>query len=111
MDLKLSYNINIQKIADELEFDLEDVEMIMDSFLENAQTNLIYMKNAIKLNNLEEIKTSAHAIKGSSLNLLLNEIGNIAKELEFNAMKKNDIDYLLLYEKLHCLIKGLKGEE
>lgn len=105
------YKINLQNIADELEFDLEDVEMIMDSFLEDANKNLRSMKDAIQSNNLEVIQTSAHAIKGSALNLLLKDIGHTAKELEISAIQNHDIDYLLLYEKLNMLIGGLGDEE
>ncbi|MDF1876641.1 Hpt domain-containing protein [Sulfurimonas sp. SAG-AH-194-L11] len=107
----MSYKIDLQVIADELEFDLEDVEMIMDSFLENAKINLLSLHKAVESNSYEEILTSAHAIKGSALNLLLDDIGSLAKELELSAMDKKSIDYLKLYEELTLLINGLKDEE
>ena len=107
----MSYKIDLQVIADELEFDLEDVEMIMDSFLENTKINLASLGEAIKSNDFEQIVRSTHAIKGSALNLLLDDIGNLAKEVELNAMDKKSIDYLKLYDELRLLIKGIKDEE
>ncbi|MDF1882347.1 Hpt domain-containing protein [Sulfurimonas sp. SAG-AH-194-C21] len=107
----MSYKIDLQKIADELEFDLEDVEMIMDSFLENAKTNLNFMDKAIQIDDFKGITNSAHAIKGSALNLLLDDVGNLARELELNAMEEKNIDYFVLYEKLNLLINGLKNEK
>lgn len=107
----MSYKIDLQIIADELEFDLEDVEMIMDSFLENTKINLASLSEAVKSNNFEDIVKSAHSIKGSALNLLLDDIGKLAKELEVNAMENKSIDYLKLYDELSLLINGLKDEE
>ena len=43
----MNYTINLQEIADELEFDLEDVEMILDVFMEDSTVNLQNIKIAI----------------------------------------------------------------
>jgi len=89
----MSYTINLQKIADELDFDLEDVEMLIEVFLESAVDSLKELKSAIDSNNLEMIFHSAHAIKGSAANLTLMNIANIAKFIEHNARENKDIDY------------------
>ena len=105
----MSYTVDLQKIADELDFDLEDIEMLMEVFLESAEESLQTLKGAIDSNDLETIYSSAHAIKGSSANLTLNEISVIAKDIESNAREKNSFDYLEYYNRLERLIHSLKA--
>ncbi len=104
----MGYNLDIKAIADTLDFDIEDVEMLLEAFLESSQQTLIEMKNAIDQNDLESIFSSAHAIKGISANLTLNNISEIAKDLEFNAREGNEMDYISGYEKLKSLIEAIK---
>lgn len=106
----MNYTINLQEIADELEFDLEDVEMILDVFMEDSTVNLQNIKIAIEAGNFDDVKLNAHAIKGSALNLLLNDVGSIAKEIEESAAKSEDVDYSALYVKLNDLVRGLRNE-
>lgn len=106
----MDYTIDLQNIADQLGFDVEDVKMIMDSFYDNAKISLQEMKIAIEANNFENIQNTSHAIKGSALNLLLNNIAKIAQNIEHNAIKKNKINYFKNYTELEALIYRLKGE-
>ncbi|MCK5110384.1 MAG: Hpt domain-containing protein [Arcobacteraceae bacterium] len=103
----MSYNIDLQKISDELDFDLEDVEMLIEVFLDGANESLSSLKIAIDENNLEQIFKLAHAIKGSSANLLLNNISNIAKEMEHEAREGNEINYLEKFEILKKMISNI----
>jgi len=105
----MSYSIDLQKIADELDFDLEDVEMLLEVFLEGAEESLVELKNGVQTNNLENIFTSAHSIKGSASNLLLNDISDIAKEMENAARDNNDINYQEKYDELNLLIQEIKN--
>jgi len=104
----MSYSIDLQKIADELDFDLEDIEMLMEVFMESTQESMDLLKIAIDNNNLDEIFKSAHAIKGSSANLTLMDISNIAKEIEHEARESNNINYLERYEILNNMISKLQ---
>ena len=103
----MSYNIDLQKIADELDFDLEDVEMLIEVFLEGANESLENLKNAIASNDLEQIFQSAHALKGSSANLTLINISNLAKEIEHEAKEGNSINYTIKYQELKSLIESI----
>lgn len=100
--------IDLNQIAEYLDFDLEDVEMLIVMFIESANETMIELKKAIYENNLEQIYKSAHAIKGSSANLTLMDISNIAKEIEKEAKSGNNIDYISKYEYLEQLIKNMK---
>jgi len=103
----MNTNIDLQKIAHELDFDIEDVEMLVDVFKETAQESLVKMKEAIKNNNFEDIFTSAHSIKGGAANITLNEISSLAEDIELNARAKNSIDYLEKYNKLENMLSNL----
>lgn len=105
----MSYTIDLQKIADELEFDLEDVEMLLEVFLENVEENLEGLKNAIDANDVESIHSFGHAIKGSAANLTLDNISEVAKEIENNARENNSFNYQDKYEILKELIDAIKG--
>jgi len=105
----MNYNLDIQKIADELDFDLEDVEMLLEVFLEGAEESLENLKNAIDTNDFDEIFNTAHAIKGSSANLTLMDISNLAKDIETNAREKNAINYLEKYELLKIMIFSIQS--
>ncbi len=102
------YEVDLQKIANNLDFDLEDVEMLIEVFLESAKESLQTLKNAIDTYDIENIFKSAHAIKGSASNLTLEKISNLAKEIEFGAMEKKDIDYQKKYKKLYSLVDQIK---
>lgn len=101
------YNIDLQKIADELDFDLEDVEMLIEAFLEGARESLASLEEAVYKNDLEEIFKSAHAIKGSAANLTLMDISNLAKKIEHSAREKELIEYSKMFENLKQLIENV----
>jgi HPt (histidine-containing phosphotransfer) domain-containing protein len=104
MDAKLDLN----KIAQELEFELEDVEMLIEVFLDSTDDSMINLKEAIKNNDFESIHQNAHAIKGSALNLTLLNIANIAKDIEYASKEKLLVDYLVLYSELEQSINEIK---
>ncbi len=104
----MSYKVDLQSIADELDFDLEDIEMLLEVFLESAKESLEILKEAVQSDDKESIFTSAHAIKGSASNILLDKISDIAKYMESNARESNDIDYKTKYEELEYLILNIE---
>jgi len=119
----MKYTIDLQKIADELEFDLYDIEMLMDIFIESAYENLENLTKAISksaisksaINNhhehdFETIFQTAHAIKGSAANIMLNDIAAIAQEIENNARGKKLVNYQNSSNKLKLSIKALVCE-
>ena len=105
----MSYNIDLQAIADELDFDLEDIEMLMEVFLESTGETMVSLKVAIDNNSLEDIYKLSHAIKGSSANLTLMEISNIAKDIESNARDSININYLDKFQELETLVNNIES--
>ena len=104
----MRYNISLEDIASELDFELEDVQMLLEVFLEGAKESLALLRSAIDENNLEEIYKSAHAIKGSAGNLTLNEIADLAKEIETSAKEEKEIDYAGKFEALKKSISKIE---
>ena len=78
----MSQDINLQQIADNLGFELSDVEMLIDMFIEASNDSLDQMKTAIQENNFDDIVATSHAIKGSAANIMLDDIANLAQEIE-----------------------------
>ena len=105
----MNYKLDLEKIAKKLDFDLEDVEMLLEVFLESSKESLELLKDAIDTNNFEVIFKSAHAIKGSAANLTLIDIFDLAKEIELNAREKKDINYYDRYKKLENLLMKIKA--
>lgn len=104
----MSTKVDLQEIADKLDFDLEDVEMIFGIFLETATESLENINKAINENDMELLFQSAHAIKGSAANLTLTFIADIAKEIEDSARESKNIDYEEKYNSLKNIIDDLK---
>lgn len=104
----MSGKLDLQKIADELEFDLEDVKMLIEVFIESVEESLTNLKEAITQDDFEMIYQSAHAIKGSAANLTLMDISELAKAIELEAKSKNKIDYQSSYNKLVEQIEYIK---
>jgi len=97
--------VDLQKIAEELEFDLEDVEMLFEVFLADANETLIPLREAVKRNDYENIFRLSHSIKGSASNILLTDIASSAQKIESNARENKSINYVelleVLEEKIH----------
>ncbi len=99
--------INIKALAESLEFDIEDVYVLVELFIENAQVSLANIEDAIENTNMQAIQNEAHAIKGSAANLMLDDIQELARELEIAAKEKQRINYLSLYSQIEEKIETL----
>ena len=103
--------IDLQLIAEKLEFDLEDVEMLLGMFMDDAFEALSLTDEAIKTEDFEQMKNIAHGIKGSASNLMLEEITQQAYEIEQLAKGENSADYTTLFHTLKNQIKLLQSVE
>ncbi len=103
--------MNLEKIAQTLDFEIGDVVMLMDIFLQNAQESLDTLEKAIQVDDFLGIENEAHAIKGSAANLLLQNITKIALNMEQLARDKSATDYISLYKNLKNEINSLVNLE
>ena len=100
--------MKLQQIADLLEFNIEDVEILMDIFLNDANASLEQVQSSIESNDFEQIKNTAHGIKGSALNLMLEEIARIALQIEQLAKTESSADYHTLFKKLKLELSSIE---
>lgn len=106
----MKYLIDLQKLADTFEFELEDVEIMINAFIEDSTINLEELRVAIESNNINSICQNAHSIKGTASNFLFHDISTAAKEVEESAREGNLIDCKQEYIRLKGLLEGLVDE-
>ncbi len=92
-------NINYEEMAESIGLKSKHIPILITSFLDESDSIMNDLKEAIDGKNYEKIKTSAHAIKGSAGNLRFNAIYDMAKEIEMSAsLKSVDFDYNEYFE-------------
>lgn len=93
--LKANYsNIDHDELADAIGIKKHYIEMLLQSFKEESDTLLEALLAAIEDMDYDKIRSNAHAIKGSSGNIKLHEVYEMAKEIETAALnKKDDFEY------------------
>lgn len=75
------------------------IPMIVESFLKETELILESLEESIESKNYDKIRSNAHAIKGSAGNIKLNEIYEMAMELELESAKKSsEFDYKLYFD-------------
>ena len=87
-------NINYEEMAVAIGLKSKHIPMLIGSFLEESVSILDALQESVTAKNYEQIKSNAHAIKGSAGNLRFNEVYEMSKEVEFaGANVIEDFDY------------------
>jgi len=98
-------NINHEEMATTIGLKVKHIPMLIGSFLEESVSILDALKGSIDAKNYEQIKSNAHAIKGSAGNLRFNEVYEMAKEIELSASSENEeFDYSAYFEAIKSAI-------
>ena len=100
----------LSSLSKALNLNKDTVINLVNIYFENVKKDLKELKEAIRKKNFEEIKKYAHKIKGSSLNLGIDEVAEIVNYIEENAKNKKEIDYKSYFEKLNNFIDNLEKE-
>ena len=103
------YHIDVLELAKNLDFDEEDVQLLLKLFFKNSIDTLKKMKIAAKEVNFDELHSAAHSIKGASGNLRLKPIYELSEKIDELARTKKSANYVSLYEELYRLITTVKG--
>lgn len=103
----MEYRINLHEIAEKLDFNLEDVETVVEAFLGGAKTSLKEMKSALNTHDYTLLSRAAHTIKGSAANIFLEEIVSLSKEIEKAAKEENETTLTQKIEILESLIQSI----
>lgn len=104
----MEYVMNKQALMNKLGFDEEDLIMLFEVFIKSSKDNIEKLRVAIESNDYNTIYICAHSLKGSSGNMMLDEVYDITKELESASKDKIIIEYKSYYEKLHNIFQNLK---
>ncbi len=87
-------NLNYDEMAKKIGLKVAYMPMLIESFLEESIPTLENLRESITSRDYASIKSQAHSIKGSAGNLRLDEIYEMAKEMELSATAhKIDFEY------------------
>ncbi|MCW8896039.1 MAG: Hpt domain-containing protein [Sulfurimonas sp.] len=104
--LKADYsNLDHEEMAVSIGLKAKHIPLLIGSFLQESVSMLDALKESINAKNYEQIKSNAHAIKGSAGNLRFDEIYEMAKDIEFAGNdSKIDFDYDGYFEAIKTAI-------
>lgn len=85
--------MGLEKIAEKIGLDVEDVEELFELYVETTNSDLAELKGAVEVKDAQLAHAKAHSIKGASGNLGLDEIYELAKEID-NRARVNSLDGL-----------------
>lgn len=86
--------LNHEEMAASIGLKAKHIPMLVGSFLEESTSILDALGESVEKRDYSQIKSNAHAIKGSAGNLRFNEVYEMAKEMEFAGTDSNeDFDY------------------
>jgi PAS domain S-box-containing protein len=101
--------LDMEKLRSELMLEHDDIIMLLEVFLKKVQTLRGELAHAINANAYATIAKIAHSIKGSSANFRMEEVQQLAREVEEAATaKKQGYDYQGMYEKLFSELEKVK---
>jgi len=106
--------MDLEKIAEKLGLDVEDIIELLELYVETTTSDLAQLKGAIETKDAELTHAKAHSIKGASGNLGLDEIYELAKEID-DLARVNSLDGLedmvqVLQEKFNSLVEEFEKE-
>ena len=106
--------MELEKLAERLGLDVEDIRELLELYVETTTTDLAQLKGAIETKDADLTHAKAHSIKGSSGNLGFDEMYNLAKEID-DLARVNSLDGLedmaqVLQEKFNSLAEEFEKE-
>lgn len=104
--------MEIERLAENLGLDVEDINELMELYVKTTSSDLEGLRAAISAGDAEEVSMRAHSIKGASGNLGLNEMYELAKEIDDRARQNalNGLDPMAqeLSAKFNKMVQELK---
>ena len=101
--------LNTKKLQEELELSKDELLMLLKLFLNKMNEVIPELKNAITCQNYTQIAHLAHTIKGSSGNFRIQELQELASQIEFQAKKENRMfGYLESLKKIEKIVLKIK---
>lgn len=99
-----------QHLTEQFNLPMEQVDMLLPSFLSTLGVHMCNLENALAENNPVQIGKVGHTIKGAFLNLGLQECAKIALRIEEKGREGgSSADFKRLVEDLRALISPVIG--
>ncbi|SFH48047.1 PAS domain S-box-containing protein [Tindallia magadiensis] len=89
---KLDHHFNIERLQNQLSYNQESLQVIIDTALAHFPEAIYNLKEAIKRKDQENIPLIVHALKGTSMNLSMDRMVSMLLEIE-NVLRKEPEDY------------------
>lgn len=116
IDKYLSFNDNKIKVSyskkdamSQLGLDELTVDMLLDNFFLTLDNDILNLEKAKESNDKEKLEQAAHYLKGSCLNLAMNDAAKILQDIEIKANNSNfkiDLDVLKkVFEEIKQILK------
>lgn len=100
-----TWRYDIKKLAEELEFEIEDISVLFSKFFIEMKDNISSMKNHLSKKDWNMLERVVHNIKGVSINLNIMDVYEEAAEfdvlLKSNSTEDADIHVNKLVELLN----------
>ena len=100
----------ISSIQENLKLNKDILNRLIKVYLSTVKEDLNNMEQAIKEEDFEKIRQYSHKIKGSSLNLRIEEIAKLAEEMEEASKKEVKIFYKDKLEEIRKIISEMEKE-
>ena len=81
--------MDLKEFAENVGLDEEDFREIFEIYIETTRPHLAELQQAIEEGNIQRAHEKAHSIKGASGNLGLQEIYDLAREIDDSIREKN----------------------
>lgn len=81
-----------EDVMAQLGLDELTVDMLLDNFFLTLDNDLLKLEKAIESKDKESIIQAAHYLKGSCLNLAMNDASKLLQEIELKAKDEDDLD-------------------
>lgn len=101
-------DLNFDEMAANIGLKPKHMPMLIGSFLEESESILGDLEKAIQVKDFNQIRASAHSIKGSAGNLKFDDIYEMAKELELSASSEDkNFDYNSYFDAIKVAISTI----
>ena len=106
--------MDLNELTERLGLDVEDIRELLELYVETTTSDLAQLKGAIETKDAELAHAKAHSIKGASGNLGLDEMYELAKEIDDPA-RANSLDGLknivqVLQETFNSLVEEFEKD-
>ncbi|MBU1667682.1 response regulator [bacterium] len=96
---------------DKMGFPVAIIKRLFESFTSNSHATIEQLMDAVKKNDRQMLKDKAHALRGTSLSLQLDEISEICHILEYGQEGLEDKDYAKLAYKVNQLLQSIFDQQ